>query len=63
MIRATLPAPRRAGRSVSSPHEAGAADPWHARVLLDPPGPAAAAPFDPAGDGVTRRPEATTVAC
>ncbi|MGI3776498.1 MAG: tRNA lysidine(34) synthetase TilS [Janthinobacterium lividum] len=63
VIRATLPALRRDGRIVSIPHESGADDPWHARVRFDPPGPALAAPFDPAGNGVTQRPEATTVAC
>lgn len=62
-IRATLPALRRDGRIVSVPHESTADDPWHARVLFDPPGPAAGAPFDPAGDRVTRPAEATTVAC
>ncbi len=61
-VRATLPALRREGRVVSIPHESDAGDSWHGRVLFDPPVPAVGAPFDPAGHGVTQRPEASTVA-
>ncbi len=45
--RCTLPALRRGGRVVAVPHEDAGGE-WRDRVLFDPPGPAAGAPFEPA---------------